>query len=90
MYDAVKREVFEETGLNVLEIFPDIKTKKYSPRDDGFFTFHAFCSQQQIKDGKPRIGFVFIFRVEDKEPKAQQVECKDIRWIKKSKLKKNT
>ena len=87
VYGALNREVFEETGLKILEIFPDIKTKTHSPKNDGSFAFQPFCCQQQIKGGKPWIGFVFICKVEDKEPIAQKEECKDIRWIKKSELK---
>ena len=30
---------------------------------------------------------MFICKVEDKEPIAQQEECKNIKWIKKSELK---
>ena len=85
--DALNREILEETGLKVLNIFPDIKTKTYSPSNDCSFAFQPFCCQQQIKGGKPWIGFVFICKVEDKEPISQQEECKDIKWIKKSKLK---
>ena len=88
VYEAVKREVFEETGLKVLGIFPDIRTKTHSPNNDGSFAFQPFCCQQQIKGGHPWIGFAFICNVEDKEPEAQQEECKDIRWIKKSEMKK--
>jgi len=87
VYDAVHREVLEETGLKILKIFPDIKTKIHSPKSDGSFAFQPFCCQQQIKGGKPWIGFVFICKVEDKEPIAQQEECKNIKWIKKSELK---
>jgi len=87
VYDALNREVFEETGLKILKIFPDVKTQIHSPNNDGSFAFLPFCCQQQIKGGKSWIGFVFICEVEDKEPIAQQEECKDIKWIKKSKLK---
>ena len=87
VYDAVHREVLEETGLKILKISPDIKTKIHSPKSDGSFAFQPFCCQQQIKGGKPWIGFVFICKVEDKEPIAQQEECKNIKWIKKSELK---
>jgi len=87
VYYALNREVLEETGLKILEIFPDIKTKMHSPKEDGSIAFLPFCCQQQIKGGKPWIGFVFICKVEDKEPIVQQKECKDIKWIKKSELK---
>lgn len=88
VYDALKREVKEETGLEVLEIRPDTKTETHSPREDGSLAFQPFCCQQQTKGGKPWIGFVFLCKVEDKEPNAQEEECKNVRWIKKSKLKR--
>lgn len=81
VYDALKREVLEETGLKVIKITPDIKTKVHSPRDDGAFAFVPFCAQQQIKGGKPWMGFVFLCEVEDAEPVAQKEETKDIRWL---------
>lgn len=87
VYDALKREVLEETGLNVLKIRPDIKTKVHSPKDDGAFAFVPFCAQQQLRGGKPWVGFVFLCEVEDKEPVAQVEEAKDVHWIKKSELK---
>jgi len=49
IYDALKREVFEETGLIVKKIKPEIKTKEYSPNDDLNFAFIPFCCQQQLK-----------------------------------------
>lgn len=88
VYDAIRREVYEETGLKVLKIKPDIKTKTFSPRDDGNFAFVPFCCQQQTKGGKPWVGFVFICEVEDKEPKPQEEEVRDIRWMKRDDLKK--
>lgn len=81
IYDALKREVYEETGLKVISINPNIRTKIHSPKNDGSFAFVPFCCQQQIKGGKPWIGFVFICEVEDKEPNAQSDEVKDIKWI---------
>ena len=87
VYDALKREVLEETGLQVTKIFPDNKIKTFSPRDDENFSFIPFCCQQQTKGGKPWIGFVFLCEVADKEPVPQAEEVKDIKWIKKSELK---
>jgi 8-oxo-dGTP pyrophosphatase MutT (NUDIX family) len=87
VYDALNREVFEETGLRILKTFPDVKTKIHSLDNDGSFAFQPFCCQQQIKGGQPWIGFVFICQVEDKEPHKRGDGTKDIRWIKKSELK---
>jgi len=87
VYDALKREVQEETGLKIFKIKPDVKSKVYGPKQDGSFAFVPFCCQQQIKGGKPWIGFVFICEVEDAEPIPQVEEVKDIRWISKAELK---
>lgn len=81
VYDALRREVLEETGLRVLKIKPEIKTEIFSPREDGAFAFVPFCCQQQTKGGSSRVGFVFICEVEDKEPVADESEVKDIRWM---------
>ena len=88
VYDAVAREVLEETGLKVTSFKPDIRTKVHSPKGDDCFAFIPFCCQQQLKGGWPRVGFVFVCTVEDKEPIPRQGEVKDIRWMKKSELKK--
>jgi SAM-dependent methyltransferase len=87
--DAAKREVKEETGLDVVEI-KDLKTsKEYSPNNDLSFAFKPFTCSQQLKRGLPWIGFTFICKVKDnQETKFQEDETRDIRWIKKSELKK--
>ena len=87
MYDAVKREVWEETGLRVTRFSPDIQTKIYAPKDDDCFAFVPFCCQQQLKGGLPRVGFVFLCHVEDAEPVPQHDEVRDIRWMKVSELR---
>jgi 8-oxo-dGTP pyrophosphatase MutT (NUDIX family) len=87
VYDALKREVLEETGLVVTKIKPDIKTSEYKTnKDDSSFAFLPFCCQQQLKGGKPWVGFVFLCEVEDSEPKAQAEEVRDVRWIEKDEL----
>ena len=88
VYAALKREVFEETGLKIIKIYPDIQTKVHSPRNDASFAFLPFCGQQQLKGGKPWIGFTFVCEVEDAEPIPQRGEVRDIKWIKKEELKK--
>ncbi|MBI4835967.1 MAG: NUDIX hydrolase [Candidatus Abawacabacteria bacterium] len=87
IYGALKREILEETGLKVTRIKPDMRTKIYSFKDDAAFAFMPFCCQQQIKGGKPWIGFVFLCEVEDSEPVPQENEVKDIRWINKNALR---
>ncbi len=87
VYEALRREVLEETGLKITKIFPDVKTKTHSVKDDGSFAFVPFCCQQQVKGGKPWVGFVFLCEVENKEPVPQPEEVRDIKWVKKSELK---
>ena len=48
VYDAVKREVLEETGLRVTSFYPDIRTKTYAPKEDDCFAFVPFGCQQQL------------------------------------------
>jgi 8-oxo-dGTP pyrophosphatase MutT (NUDIX family) len=88
VYDAVKREVLEETGLRVTRFYPDIRTKTHAPKDDDCFAFVPFCCQQQLKGGLPRVGFVFLCQVEDAEPVPQHEEVRDIRWMTVSELRK--
>jgi 8-oxo-dGTP diphosphatase len=88
VYDALKREVLEETGLRVLKIKPDIRTEIFSPREDGAFAFVPFCCQQQTKGGASRVGFVFICEVESEAPVANNDETRDIRWMKIASLKR--
>ncbi len=89
VYEALKREVLEETGLNIIKIKPDNKTKIYTTdKNDASFGFMPFCCHQQLKNGRPWIGFAFLCEVEDKDPMPQAEEVKDIRWIDKEELKK--
>lgn len=81
IYDALKREVREETGLDIIKITPDNKTEIMGEKDDGAFAFETFCCQQQVKGGLPWVGFVFLCEVEDKEPEPQEEEVRDIRWM---------
>ena len=87
VYDALTREVFEETGLRVTGFRPHVRTKTYAQRGDEAFAFLPFCCQQQTS-GKQRVGFVFVCTVEEKNPVANPDEAKDVRWMKSSELKK--
>ncbi|MBI5530715.1 MAG: NUDIX domain-containing protein [Candidatus Doudnabacteria bacterium] len=88
LFDALKREVFEETGLTITKIKPNVQTKKFSLKEgDESFAFAPYFCFQQTKGGKPWIGFIFLCEVAEGEPVAQESEVKDIRWIKKEELK---
>ena len=80
-HEALKREVFEETGLRVKVIEPDTRTEILTPRDDAAFGFKPFCAQQQLKNGLPWISFTFLCEVEDGEFTAQESETRNQKWI---------
>ncbi len=64
IYKALKREIKEECGLNLKNIKNDSRTKNYSPnKSDKSFGFRPFCCVQQLKDGKPWVGFIFLCEV---------------------------
>lgn len=82
VYETVAREIKEEVGLTLRTIKDDNQTKVYSPKgSDEIFAFRPFCCTQQLKDGKPWVGFVFVCEVEDGEPVAQLSEAKDAKWL---------
>ena len=88
VYDALRREVFEETGLHITKIRSENKTQIYETgKDDASFGFMPFCCHQQLRNGRPWIGFAFLCEVEDKQPKAQEEEVRDIRWMDKEDLR---
>jgi 8-oxo-dGTP pyrophosphatase MutT (NUDIX family) len=93
VHEALKREVFEETGLNVTVIEPNIRTDILSPREDAAFGFRPFCAQQQLKNGLPWISFTFLCEVEDGEFVEQESETRDQKWVAEDEIKtliKNT
>lgn len=85
--EALKREVKEETGLTVTEIIGLEKTKIYSPNNDASYAFRPFVCSQQLKGGKPWVGFAFICKVLDEKPVYHEEETRDVKWIKKSELR---
>lgn len=82
VYDAIAREIKEETGLTLKRIIGDSQTEVFSPQGiDAVFGFRPFCCVQQLKEGRPWVGFIFRCEVEDGEPVAQAGETKDVHWI---------
>ncbi len=82
VYDTIKREVKEETGLDVIEIYPKPETRKYKTiRNDEAIAFETFCCQQIIKGNIPWIGFVFICKVREGDFIPEENHTKDHRWV---------
>lgn len=89
IYETLAREIKEECGLTLKSIRGDSQTKKYRPKgSDESFGFRPYCCVQQLKDGRPWIGFIFICEVENGEPMAQVSEAKNPQWMKMSEVKK--
>lgn len=82
IYDALAREIKEETGMTFKAILNDSRTEIHKPQKiDAAFGFRPFCCVQQLKDGRPWVGFIFRCEVEDGEPKAQEGETKNVHWV---------
>jgi 8-oxo-dGTP pyrophosphatase MutT (NUDIX family) len=89
VYDALAREIKEETGMTLKRIVNDSRTKIYGPQeDDAAFGFKPFCCTQQLKEGRPWIGFIFRCEVEDGEPVEQEGETSNVRWEDAQELKR--
>ena len=89
IYETLAREIDEECGLKLKGIKQDSKTRIiHSNKEDAVFGFRPFCCTQQLKNGKPWIGFVFICEVENGSPKSQLSETKDVRWMQVDEIKK--
>lgn len=83
VHDTLAREIKEETGLTLRAIKQDNRTPAFTTgKDDKIIGFSPFCCTQQLKNGKPWIGFIFICEVEPGEPTPQLSEVKDVRWMK--------
>ena len=87
VFEMIRNEIFEETGLKLKNVKNISKTQKFSPKEDeASFGFRPFCCVQQLKNGRPWIGFIFLCEVEPGELVAQTNEVKDVRWMKKKEL----
>lgn len=85
IFDALRREVREETGLRITNIigknFIPIKTKSYST-----ISFSPFCITQNLSGGYSLILFTFICTGEG-ELFEKSNESSDIKWIAANELK---
>ena len=89
VYDALKREVREETNLDVVRVIDDYHGDVVKPSErDKAFVFKPFICQQvlQTNDGLPWIGFVFLCEVEG-EVRINTDEAKEPKWVSVSELK---
>lgn len=90
VYDALKREIKEETNLDIIRIIEDYRGDVVNPREnDKAFVFKPFICQQVLEtnNGLPWIGFVFLCEVEGKV-KININEAKNPKWASVEELKK--
>ena len=83
VYSALKREVKEETNLDIVKIINDYQGDIIQPsKEDSAFVFKPYICQQVLKadNGLPWIGFVFLCEV-DGEIKMSTKEAKNPRWV---------
>jgi 8-oxo-dGTP pyrophosphatase MutT (NUDIX family) len=89
VYDALKREIKEETNLDIIRIVEDYQSEINNPRQgDKAFVFKPFICQQALETngGLPWIGFVFLCEVAG-EVKINEKEAKDPKWVTVGELK---
>lgn len=90
VYDALHREVKEETGLDIVRIIDDYHSEIIQTRlNDSSHVFKPFICQQVLETngGLPWIGFVFRCEVKGNIT-IQKEEAKDPRWISLEELEK--
>ena len=83
VYDAVRREVNEETGLEIIRFIDDEQTPAmYTRPGDASIAFKPFICQQVLETngGLPWVGFVFRCEVRGTIT-MQADEAKDSRWV---------
>lgn len=89
VYDALKREVKEECGLDIIKINNDFQGEIYEHNEiDKAFVFKPFICQQVLStnNGLPWIGFVFLCEA-DGAVKINKIEARNPRWISMKELK---
>lgn len=87
VFDGLAREIYEETGLKLKTIKNDDRTNVISSnKDDKIIGFRPFCCIQQLRNGAPWIGFIFVCEVHSGELITQISEAKDTRWVPKNEV----
>ncbi|MCE5234487.1 MAG: NUDIX domain-containing protein [Eubacteriales bacterium] len=80
IFDTLKREIKEETGLHVTEILGENLSSVYEGHSYKVINFTPFSCSQNIEGSYPIMVFVFICHVEG-ELLPFSDEAKNYRWI---------
>ena len=89
VFDALSREIFEETGLTLKQIVKGsqhgaITSTNKNDKQQGFSPFYCL---QQLEGDYPWVGFVFVCEVDEGELRAQDGETKNPCWFEYNTLK---
>ncbi len=88
IYDTLRREVKEETNLDIVTVIDDYRGDIITPGEkDKTFVFKPFICQQVLEtnNGLPWIGFVFVCEARG-EVKINESEARHPQWISIEKL----
>ena len=86
IYDCLRREIFEETGLKVTDIQGEKEAEIVTLNGYKVLNYTPFSCSQNVEGDYPIMVQVFICRAEGKEL-AESDESKNIRWVSLKKLK---
>lgn len=87
IFDTLKREIKEETGLDVVEILGENQSTVYEENSYKVINFMPFSCSQNLVGEYPIMVFVFICRVEG-ELLPFSDESKNYEWIPISEIKR--
>ena len=87
IFDALRREVWEETGLQITKIHSEEKSKYLDINSNKTLMLSPYCVTQNLSGAYSIILSTFICEAEG-ELLERTNETKDIRWMKKDELKK--
>lgn len=87
IFDTLKREVKEETGLDVVEILGEDRLSVYKGNNYTVINFMPFSCSQNVEGNYPIMVFVFICQVTG-ELLAFSDESKNYKWTSISELKR--
>jgi 8-oxo-dGTP pyrophosphatase MutT (NUDIX family) len=79
--DAVKREVMEEASIEVTEVLGVKEVFFDFSNGDKMLEIVPFCISQQLIGGKPYVCNAFICKADFTEPKQQDIETRNPKWV---------
>lgn len=80
IYDTLRREIFEETGLKIVEIQGEEDSETFEYNGYRVISYKPFASSQNIKGSYPIMVQAFLCRVEGELLKESN-ESRNIRWV---------